>query len=83
MQSTERGRSPTKKAVCDQVIKDSIIMHALKEAKLNLHRAISATFPNFYTFDFVTSALLQRQFLFFAFLNSRWYTLTMENWYCS
>lgn len=43
-------------------------MHALKEAKLNLHRAISATVPNFYTFDFVTFALFQRQFLFLPFL---------------
>lgn len=50
------------KAVCDQVIKDCIIMHALKEAKLNLHGAISVTLPNFSTFDFVTFALLQRQF---------------------
>lgn len=33
-------------------------MHALKEAKLNLHRAISETLPNFYAFDFVTFALL-------------------------
>jgi len=45
------------KAVCDQVIKDCIIMHAHKGAKLNLHRAISVAFPNFSTFDFVTLTL--------------------------
>lgn len=71
------------KAVCDQVIKDCIIMHAHKGAKLNLHRAINVTFPNFSAFDFVTLTFLTQQFLFGFFLHSHWYTLPMNNLFCS
>lgn len=45
------------KAVCNQVIKDCIIMYACNEAKVNVHRAIRVAFPIFFSFHFVTLLL--------------------------
>lgn len=67
------------KAVCNQVIKDCIITYACNEAKVNVHRAIRVAFPIFFFISLCNpTSLLTQQFLFWFFLHSHWYTLTMN-----